>query len=104
MYGEVTEVSDIENEAVAHIAEGLTAAQRRALVYSLVQYGNQEKIILVGAVENTAQALQQGSYPLAYQECRRRFLTPLGQAVARHLNRSGEWELPPRKASALEVA
>ena len=97
-------MTDIENEAVAHIAEKLTDPQRRALVMSLVHYGAQERVLLVGGGEHVVRPLQRGSYPLADQEGMTRFLTPLGRAVARHLNRSGEWELPPRQASILEAA
>lgn len=92
-------MNEIENEAVAHIAERLTEPQRRALVYSLVHYGNQERIILIGAGEHTVRALQQGEYPLAEQEEMTRFLTPLGRAVARHLNQSGTWEVPVLEAA-----
>lgn len=97
-------MNDIENEAVGHIAERLTGPQKRAMVMSLMHYGNQDQVLVVGGGEHTVRALQQGSYPLADQDGMTRFLTPLGRAVARHLNRSGEWDLPTWQEPVLEAA
>lgn len=95
-------MNDIENDAVAHIAERLTQPQRWALVVSLVRYGGEERVTLVMAGEHTVRALQRGNAPLVDQEGMSRFLTPLGRAVARHLNRSGDWELPAGWLPVLE--
>lgn len=96
-------MTDIENDALAYIADSLTQPQRRAVVRALVMYGERERALITSASEHTVRALQKGKCPLVDQEGMHRFLTPLGRAVARHLNRSGEWELPVFRETVLEV-
>lgn len=86
----------IYEEALRYIAHCLTHAQRRALVHALVSdpdndrprvHANLKTVMALRASVKQPEGLimQAGMY---------QYLTPLGVAVARHINRSGEYEIP----------
>lgn len=81
---------DALEEALRYIGDSLTQPQRRALVRSLVLCGQGTRVRLIGADENTVRALKRGYSPLVDQDGTERFLTPLGVAVARVINKSPE--------------
>lgn len=83
-------------DALEHIAGRLTPPQRRMLVTALVQANGGTFIQVRHASEHSVHALKRGPAPLIFQaeSSMIRFLSPLGIEVARHLNRTGSWDIP----------
>lgn len=84
---------DVMEEALRYIAGDLTQAQRRAIVVAMVRDPKNERPEITGS-EHTIRALKTGKAPLVDQEDMYRFLTPLGIAVARHINETGDYDIP----------
>lgn len=70
---------------LGYIADSLTESQQMLLVGSFMTDRPTESRVLVDGNEKTIRALMGTPVPLVIEEHRRRFLSPLGVAVARHL-------------------
>jgi len=80
-------------DALEYIASRLTQPQRRILVAALVQANDSDFVTVRDASEHSVRALKQEPAPLVLQADMIRFLSPLGREVARHLNRTGAYEI-----------
>ena len=90
------------NDALRYIAGELTQAQRRAVVSALVLDPASERPE-IRASEHTIRSLKGGVAPLVEQQSMVRYLTPLGREVARHINETGDYDIPS-VASLVPVA
>lgn len=79
------------DEALEYITSRLTPQQRALLVGSLVRSDPDAEQVLVDGNQKVINALQREPSPLVGQEGARRYLTPLGAAVARYINRTDRW-------------
>jgi len=83
-------------DALRYIASDLTQAQRRTIVSALVQDPHSERPVVDGSLL-TVRALKMGKAPLVEQQDMTCYLTPLGREVARHINETGDYDIPARR-------
>lgn len=85
----------VAREAMVYIASSLTAAQRRALVISLVQAGRgASSVPIVDVNAHSLKAMSKGDAPLVQEAGREFHVTELGQEVARYMIENWTWIIP----------
>lgn len=87
---------ELSDELVEAVAKNLTQHQRRLLVEAIIRADPNARIYPVtGALDlRVVKPLIRRRSPLIQEWRFDLYLTELGERVARHLNRTGDWEVP----------